>query len=535
MARLTSLAWVAGFAATLTIFALGMAPLRAQNDVVATPADPQIIGGSSTNPLPVSSGTGTIGATIGVIPPAPGTGVPGMSGTVVDIGSVPTGTPPISLYPPIPTTTVPATGATSIVPLNPLEGKVLSKYEIRGQLEDGRYAEAEMSYIHWSAFWHMDDPVLFAQIEQGVLVHEYLDGSMTGLIALAQAGDPRARDILLSAVLADTVTQSDTAGATTQPLTAEELARMSEAVRIIGENGDKKIVNALMVILKSGTPDLALATIRDLGTLGDKRVIPELMKEFDRTDLTVSDNPTQDTLLAQTADLTKDVYLARALQRLGGAKLVITRFLPQLRFPGAETRIRAALILAAAGDASGWANVYQVVMNKPAPYYPLALVALGGLADGVANVKSALLGTEEEQLAALESIDIIPQSDRDALLLKLMGDATQPDAVRVRAIELLTAENNSDARKPIRNIAFSKDTTIPKAVTIAAIIAIAKLGMLNSTSARDELRRRIAEAADPDIVRACRAALLRQAYDAIKANGGVPPACPELVLLTTVR
>lgn len=352
---------------------------------------------------------------------------------------------------------------------------IASKASIRALLENGKIAEAEAGYLEWAAYWHEDDPALIIQLERANFMQQYKNGMFESLVALVTAGDGEAIATVRTLILA---------GGT--KLTPEQYVT---AIRIAGQRRDTAVLNVLRLALYHEDAGVVNAAIEALGNIGDKRVAPELLTLFDE------------------ADVTRSIQLATALDQLGAAKQVRLRFSPQLRFPQDGAREKAALTLAAVGDPEGWATLRQILTEKKAPYYLLALSVLGKLPsqESQAFVSQALTGEPTEQQAALASLNLFPEKVLNDQLLEMLRDGTRPVPVRVAAIELLTARANTAAVKPLRAMAGTQDE--PAAVKAAAMQSLVKFGILHENAVREMYRQRFSHE-DEDVARAARTALL---------------------------
>jgi hypothetical protein len=363
-----------------------------------------------------------------------------------------------------------------------------AKTDMHAMLADGKTMDAEAAYLEWAAYWRDDDPVLIQRIERAVLIEKYKAGKYAALTALVEAGDTEARRILRAAVLA---------GGSGMP--SDEFVA---GIRFIGRIHDQSALNMLRLALYSEDKAVVVAAIDALGDIGDKRVVNELLGLFD------------------DADVTRCVALARALNKLGAAKQVRARFEPQLRFPLAGAKEKAALALAALGNPAGWGIITDMVTKKDPAYYPLVLTVLTAIPseESASFIMQGLAGKEDEQLAALKSINVIPDYKVGRLLLGIARDVERPEKVRVEAIRLITAKNFLPSYKYLRAIASNLEgetedagASAPKnaenpAVKGAAIKALVKFGMLDTYCDRERLRQRF-DSKQEDVALAARAAL----------------------------
>jgi len=354
-----------------------------------------------------------------------------------------------------------------------------TKSLIHDMIEQGKVSDAESSYLTWASYWHDDDPALIIPVLRGKLMDDFRNGHNTALIALAQAGDTEALNVLTTQVLA---------GGENWPPND-----LIPAIQLIGRTGGKEALNVLRSVLYNEDAGVVNATIEALGNVGDPRIAPELLKLFD------------------DADPERSVVLASALAELGKSKQVSTRFMPQLRFPLPGVRERAALVLAAIGQPKGWPLVNHMLQAKETPYYPLALTALSALPtqESAAFVSEALSGKETEQLAALKSLNVLPADKADAALLTIMRDEQRPLSVREAAIRMIADRRLDGAAGELRTLATSLGTEDP-GVKAAAMTALASFDLLQAYSVREVVRQRIA-GDDETVALASRTVLLSYA------------------------
>ncbi|MHB0939081.1 MAG: HEAT repeat domain-containing protein [Armatimonadota bacterium] len=364
--------------------------------------------------------------------------------------------------------------ATDTASAQPFPTKAL----IRDMVEQGKSNEAEAAYLEWASYWQDDDPRLIIYVLRNKLMDDYRNGNNAALIALAQSGDREAANVLSQQVLSS--------GESWPP------SDLIPAIHFIGRNGDKGVLNVLRSVLYNEDSGVVNAAIEALGDLGDARVASELMKLF------------------EDADPERSMVLARALAKLGKAKQVSARFVPQLQFPLPGVREKAALVLAAIGQPKGWPLVHHMLQAKEAPYYPLAIVALSSLPteESAAYVSAALSGEEEEQLAALASINVLPAEKINAALLTIMRDEARPASVRVQAIRMITARR-IDAVGELRKLATKLAGEDP-VVKGEAMMALATFNLLSEYPVREVVRQRITSEEEP-VARASRALLLSYA------------------------
>jgi len=400
------------------------------------------------------------------------------------------------------TTTAPATSETpSPAGTNTqASGKFPSKSAIHDALAEGHPVDAESAYLAWVSYWGEDDPTLLISVEHEVLLQQFRAGKFAALIAMVKAGDPEATSVLKSLVVS---------GRGKLPV-----ADFAAAIRMLGQSQDKELLNTLRLTLYSEDKEVVNAAIEALGNLGDMRVVPELMRMFEK------------------ADVERAVCLARALTKLGAAKELQKRYLPQLHFPLPGASEKAALILGATGNPTGWAVINKIMTEKEPTYYPLVLTILSALpsAESQAWVAQGLAGSEQEQLAALKSISVFPVQRKQAYLLQLSRDAKATIGVRVAAIDALGETRTDRALKELRTAALRWEPSDPSKespardpeqvkaeakVTGAAILSLQKWGMFKDNEFRKFFRIRIDEEKwDENVVLAARTAMLRFALEA---------------------
>ncbi len=436
--------------------------------VVETPVVEPVVVDPSTNPVVDPTGWG--GTPVTTQPPA-GTGTP----------------PGVVKLPPVKTPTV----------IVAQKHTIMTKVEIRALLADGKYLDAEKAYHTWATYWFEEDRILLAQIEQSVLMQQYRDGQFRSLLALTEAGDQRAKGLLQGVLLNDPVTQGNLTDAKATP---DHITNLIDAVNMARVIGDKSLLNALMLVIKSDNRKLANTAIEVVGDLGDTRIVPDLLKAMDN------------------ADTEQTVYLARALDKLGASSEISIRFTPQLRFPNATTRTRASLALGSAGDMAGGINIYQMLMKKD----PLAIQALGGLETDTsqAYVMESLNGNEAEQLAAMKSLNVISDGAQTKLqqqMLLLIRNTNTTERVRIAAIRWCamqpTLNPAMNIPQTIWSVAVSDDKSQPDNVRAAAISASARLARLASQTRRNSLRV-LATGSNATLAMAAREALLYYALHA---------------------
>lgn len=419
-----------------------------------------------------------------------------------------------TVTPPADTTTAPpaetaVTPAETTAPAPPAM-KIPSKADIRAALADGKSIEAEQAYLSWASYWGEDDPALVIAVEHEVLLQQYRSGKFTALADMVTAGDRDAINTLRSLVLA---------GKGNLPSTD-----LTVAIRLLGTRKDKSLLNTLRLALYSDDKAVVIAAIDALGTMGDKRIVPELLALFEKSDLETN------------------VALARAVTKLGAAKQVQKRYLAQLRFPLPGAREKAALILGATGNPAGWATISQIITAKDAAYYPLALTVLATMPspESQAWVAQGLVGTEQEQVAALQSMAVFTSQKQEELLFRLLHDNKMAVNVRVASIDMLAKMKSVQAMRELRKLAmkwepteagFSESAQNAKLdpeqlkaeyakmaadapITAKAMFSLQQLGQLKDQEYRKYIHIRIDdEKWNADVVRSARVALLGYALE----------------------
>ncbi|HEY3418104.1 MAG TPA: HEAT repeat domain-containing protein, partial [Armatimonadota bacterium] len=309
-------------------------------------------------------------------------------------------------------------------------------------------------------------------------------GKLASLIALVQAGDNEGMRLLRTLVLTD----------------ASKLppADLANAIRVIGNTKDASVLNTIRLMLYNEDAGVVDAAIEALGNTGDKRVVKELLPLLDK------------------AELDRAITLSRTLTKLGAGQEIRRRYLPQLRLPTPGVREKAALMLAATGDPSGWPSLQLMLTKKEAPYYPLVLTVMGSLPseESTAFVIQALSGNEQEQIAALQSINLLPQQEREKRLTMVLRDKARPVAVRSTCIAMLVKFHTPGIDNDLRNIASALEGEDP-ALRAQALIALPAYGLLAQPTVREMVRARF-DSEDENIARAARLTLLNYAIDALK-------------------
>lgn len=376
---------------------------------------------------------------------------------------------------------------------------------IQALLEAGKPQEAESAYLEWATAWQSDDPDLFAKIETAVLENEYKADDTGAFIAELRAGVPAAMEQFREG-----------------KVTLDGADRLA-AIRALGAHGGPAEVSFLLTLLRDADPAVVGAAVEALGSAGNTRCLPDLY------------------LCTRTANLENSILIGKTLLKLGAARQLRERYSSQVKYPFNYVSKRACLLLALGGvNANGdflkatidakkdtWAddNPGKLLDANPASFYPLILSVLGNLRGPEVQgyVEAGLKGSEEEQLATLQSLDALSAEKADVTLKSLilaaneegaenanltLNDAT-PAAVRLAAIGSLGSRHTDAAEELLRQLASS--VTLADADSVAAAILTAeKNGLLSDESFRMTLRVQLMRD-EPAIVRAARTALLAAA------------------------
>jgi len=165
-------------------------------------------------------------------------------------------------------------------------------------------------------------------------------------------------------------------------------------------------------------------------------------------------------------------------------------------------------VLAAVGQQKGWPHILHMLQAKEAPYYPLAVTVLGALPtqESISFVTTALVGEEEEQLAAMQSIHVFPASRIEPALFAILRDDNRRTSVRVQAMRMLTARRSDRLPPELRALAMQLDGGDPL-LKVEAMMSLPAFGQLHTFDAREAIRQRITSD-EEDVARAARAALV---------------------------
>jgi len=355
--------------------------------------------------------------------------------------------------------------------------KIVTKNEIRDLLLMGNVHGAETAYLAWASCWQEEDPAMLAEIERGVLMKQYKAGDIYALDAMLRVNDPGAMVVLRSKGL---LTNPD--------LTPDQRAAL---ITLVGRYGDASAYRTLREALHADDNQVVNAAIVALGSLGDRRAAPILLKMFDE------------------ADLNRSLLLAQSLTQMGAGRQVAVLFAPQLKSTEPQVAERAALMLGMTGNSEGWVIIRHLVASKVTPFYPDALRVLAKLPleESRDYVTQALeSGGEVERLAALQSIAILPPATMNAELRHLLRVKDCPPAVREKVIQLIAKTSEMERATPdIRAMALANGGEAAM-VKDAAMLSL-PVDTLESLEDRDQLRQMV-YSNDPQIASAARATLL---------------------------
>jgi len=440
-----------------------------------------------------------------LVPPSPTPATPATPTTPAP--STTPATTPDTITPPA----TPPTSTATPAAVTPVSTGFPSKSTIHDALSDGHLFEAEQAYLEWVSFWGEDDPALATAIEHAILLRAYNNGNFTALTDMVKAGDREAIKLLRMQV---------SAGKSDLPPT-----EIADALRILGRYKDKASFDTLRLSLFNNDNNLVNAAIEALGYMGDKRAIPDLEALFAK------------------ADLERSVALVRALTHLGMGAQLQKRYLMQLHFPFPGAREKAALLLAALGNAAGWSVIAGMFPAKDPAYYPLVLTVLSALpsSQSQAWVAEGLAGSEQEQLAALQSLSVFAASQQESVLLRLLHDAKTPQKVRLLVVNYLSGINSMRAYKELHSLAMRFEPCDPKdpgaiipldpeqakrdpgqvklesQITAQALLGLLQWGQEKNSEYRRYLRIRIDDHAwNQEVVLAVRASMLKYALEASK-------------------
>ena len=241
---------------------------------------------------------------------------------------------------------------------------------------------------------------------------------------MAQAGDVEAFNVL-----------------TTQVLSGNNWSNpdLLTSIEVISNSGDPGALSPpLRTMLYSKEPAVVNAAIEAIGALGDPRIASELYKLFD------------------DADAARCIAVARALQRLDATKLVRDRFYPAIALPAGPVSVRTPLSPSRRSVIRpGGRSCTICWKRRRRVYYPLALTVLDAIPsqEGQAFITKALVGSDEEQLAAMKSISLLGAKKVDESLLAIMRDTKRSLPIRQTTVKLLAARRSPLALKDLRGMA----------------------------------------------------------------------------------
>jgi hypothetical protein len=389
---------------------------------------------------------------------------------------------PATAQPPAPTSAnapaaAPAANAPSATHAVP------TQEQLRAMLADGKFADAESGYVEHANAWGSDDPALFAEIERQLLGKASGAGDQSALLGLIQAGDSAALETLRSALHTNAAHLSS--------------AQLVTDIRALGLCGNSTDLPLLTKFAQSANPAVLDAVTDAISNLHDRDGF-----------LTLRD-------IAPEVDATRLIRVGNAMLNIGGYTQLRQRYLLQLTSTLAGVPERSALMLAVAGDDSGWQYIQLMLVNKSRTYYPAVLRVLGTLSghDTKAYLQAALSGTDEEKIAALQSISLLPAEEVTTKINGLLASTNAP-RVRVAALDKLAALQLPSAVGTLRRTAVAL-TGDSATVRVAAIAALAQYGYLSDDAARATVRNLLLDK-DPQVVMAARVALLGYAVKASK-------------------
>lgn len=376
----------------------------------------------------------------------------------------------------------PATQPTATATATPAVPKrvPVTRASIEKLLEKGSFAEAEEAYLDWSGAWHRDDFELLTKVEGQLLNAQVQDkGDKNAFIALAQSGDFATRQ-----TVRDMLNNGKT------DLTSTQFATVIRALGTYGNSADRGL---LVKLLTNTDPVLVDAAIDALGNLRDPAAIPHLYA------------------IAPYGDLTRCVRIARAVAKTGGTSQLAQRYLTQLNMPLIGIDERASLMLCVSGNIKGWTLVKKMLDEKNPTYYPLALSVLGRLqVVGTQDyVLAGLKGNEQEQLAAIRSINALPSDEIDSTLKGICMNEKATLAVRETAVAMLGERFSADSAAVLQDL-LASERSADTPLKTAAIFAAEQRGLLADDSVRGLVRIQMVNA-NTQTALAARAAMLAYA------------------------
>ncbi|MEI6520762.1 MAG: hypothetical protein WCO98_12105 [bacterium] len=387
------------------------------------------------------------------------------------------------------------TGSDDVTIFNDTKANVLTLDEIADLAKKDEWLKAEKEYSLWTRFWDEESLFILQQIERSYLVERYSKGKFSALAAMVRCGDGEAT-LLMRGVIADEGKE----------LSTEDYA---SAIKILGDLNDKLAVNSLRLALYNKDSRVVTAALDTLGIIGDLRTVPELPSLIDIKNIDVS------------------IHAARALDKMGEVAKVKSKFGPQVNFPDPATRVFASVMLYSIGDFSKWNDVKEILAAKTPGYYPAILSIIGQQrkAESEKAIRDALLGGEDEQLAAIDGIDALPANDVEQTLLAVERSKDYPVSVRIAAFNALIKRQSNLIGRDIWDYATeTQSTSVPQELKVAAIIGLPSYKLLNSQKVRsmlmDESSLLSIPPADADnetkkqwgtYLDACRAALMQSA------------------------
>jgi hypothetical protein len=387
------------------------------------------------------------------------------------------------------------TGDNEIVIGTDTGANIITLDEIANLAKNGEWLKAEKEYSLWTRFWDEESLFILQQIERAYLSERYANGKFSALAAMVRSNDGEAT-LLMRSVIADEG----------KGLAIEDYA---EAIRILGDLKDKLAVNSLRLAMYNKDSRVVTAALDTIGIISDLRTVPELPSLIDIKNIEVS------------------IHAARALDKMGEVEKVKLKFGPQINFPDPATRAFASVMLYSIGDFTKWNDIRDILAAKTPGYYPAILSIIGQQRkpESEKAIREALLGGEDEQLAAIDGIDALPANDVEQTLLAIERSKDYPVSVRIAAFNALIKRQSKLIGRDIWDYATeAHSSAVPQELKIAAIIGLPTYKLLNSQKVRvmlmDESSLLSVPPADADeetkkqwetYLDACRAALMQSA------------------------
>ena len=380
--------------------------------------------------------------------------------------------------------TPPAADPPSIVidlePMTPVVKQAIpTRQEILSLLQQGQIVEAEAAYLDFAAAWGDDDADLLAAVTMAMLQQQSSEGNEEAFVALIRSGDRSAMNLLRQMIRAGK-----------SELAAENY---HSAIRALASQRQSVDLPLLVGLLQHEDADIVNTAILALGDLGRPAAIDSIIE------------------LAGDADPQRSIQIVQSIIKIGGREQMRERYFSQLDFPLILIPERAAMLLALVGDNNSWGVVKKMIDEKWPKYYPVALSTIGRLDvdETEQYILDALKGNEQEQLAALQSIDALAPDTIDATLTDIMLDTDRSDNIRITAVQLLGGRGSLESESALRSVAF-KISDIDPVIAPDAILALEKVGALHNRSVRFMIRQQLGSQL-PEVALAARTALARYA------------------------